>query len=62
MLKTKEIKMLNVNQNWPDWSVKHAWPLIKDDERVLIKNEERMQPYLQKDELSIGIYPGQNFF
>ena len=54
--------MLNVNQNWPDWSVKHAWPLIKDDERVLIKDEERMQPYLQKDELSIGIYPGQNFF
>ena len=41
--------MLNVNQNWPDWSVKHAWPLIKDDERV--------HPYLPTDEMVIGIYP-----
>ena len=43
-IKTKDIKMLNVQQNWPDWQVKHAWLLIKADETV--------HPYLPVEEMN----------
>ena len=55
VFKTVDIKLLNTRQNWPEWSVKHAWSLIKD--------QKELHKYLPVDEMEIAdCWPDRDFF
>ena len=34
VIKTKDVKLINISQNWNEWCVKSVWPMVQHEEAI----------------------------
>ena len=54
VLLAKDVNIVHINKQWPDWNPGHIWKLVKD-QQVLHK-------YLPVEDMEQGCYPDRWFF